>query len=228
MSSLIKAAHRGASGLYPENTLLAFEKAIEEGANLIELDVRRCKSGELVVVHDAAADRTTNGKGLIADLSLEELKSLDAGGGERIPTLIEALDLIGKRAAVNIEIKSKEVAQPLAGLLGEYISSKGWSEELFIISSFDRKEFHEFSRQNPGARLSILAGKNPLDILLRARRYKAYSVHLAKPYMKKWIIRFFQKRGFKVFTYTLNSIWDIGKAKQMGVDGIFSDFPGRL
>jgi glycerophosphoryl diester phosphodiesterase len=227
MNNLIKAAHRGASGEYPENTILAFEKAMEVGANMIELDVRLCASGELVVIHDLSVDRTTNGRGLVADMSLSELRALDAGRGERIPTLEETLGFTDKRIMVNIEIKAKGVARPLATLLQRYIKA-GWPAEHFIISSFDRQEFHEFSKINPGVRLSILAGKNPLDILLRAKRYKAFSVHLTGPYIKKWVIRLFQKRGFKVFTYTLNSIWDIGKAKQLGVDGIFSDFPSRI
>jgi len=227
MSDFIKAAHRGASGEYPENTLLAFEKAIEMGANMIELDVRQCKTGELVVIHDLSVDRTTNGRGLVADLTLDELKALDAGEGQKIPTLEETLDLIDQRIMMNIEIKGKGVVSPLVELLKARIAA-GWPKELFFISSFDRKEFHQFAKLNPGVRLSILAGKNPLDILLRAKKYKAFSVHLARPYIRKWIIRSFQKRGLKVFTYTLNSIWDIGRAKQIGVDGIFSDFPSRI
>ena len=228
MSDLIKAAHRGASGEYPENTLLAFEEAIKQGANLLEIDVRACKTGELVVIHDATVDRTTNGRGIVADLTLEELKNLDAGQGQQISTLGEALDILDKRIAINIEIKGKGVAKSLAATLKTYIEDRGWPKDFFIITSFDRKEFHEFSKVNPGVHLSILAGKNPLDILMRAKRYGAYSVHLAKPYMRRWIIKAFQKRNFKVFTYTLNSIWEIGRAKQMGVDGIFSDYPARL
>ncbi|MEX2054162.1 MAG: glycerophosphodiester phosphodiesterase family protein [Candidatus Colwellbacteria bacterium] len=228
MNDLIKAAHRGASGDYPENTLLAFEEAIKQGASLVELDIRLCKTGELVVIHDATVDRMTNGRGIVADLTLQELRELEIGQGQRICTLEETLDAIDKRVSINIEMKGKGTARPLADTLVEYIDKKNWSRDLFIITSFDRKEFHEFSKINPGTHLSILAGKNPLDILLRANRYKAYSVHLAKPYVRRWIVRLFQKRGFKVFTYTLNSIWDIGRAKQIGVDGIFSDYPERL
>ena len=105
--------HRGYPAKYPENTLAAFEAAIEAGAVMIELDVMLSRDRKVVVIHDATLDRTTNGKGSVADLTLAELKQLDAGSwfdaqfvGQQIPELSEVLDLVNGRAYVNIEIKS--------------------------------------------------------------------------------------------------------------------------
>src|SRR3989344_4626849 len=131
MSRVLRIAHRGASGHKPENTLAAFAKALEIGVDIIELDVRVCKTGELVVFHDMALERTTNGNGLVADTSLEELKKLDAGGGEQVPTLKEVIDLVNKRVVLNIEMKGKGVVEQLATILKGYLNN-GHPRELFI------------------------------------------------------------------------------------------------
>src|SRR6056297_2287931 len=104
---VLKIGHRGAMGYEPENTLRSFKKAIELNVDMVELDVYVCSSGELVVIHDDKVDKTTNGKGYVSEKSFDELRKLDAGMGEKIPTLQEVLDLIDKRAKVNIELKGK-------------------------------------------------------------------------------------------------------------------------
>ena len=94
----LKVGHRGARAYEPENTLRSFRKALELGVNAVELDVRRTKDGELVVIHDDKVDRTTNGRGLVNELTLEEIEKLDAGKGEKIPTLEEALEFLDKKS----------------------------------------------------------------------------------------------------------------------------------
>lgn len=109
------AAHRGWSSLYPENTLLAFKKAIAIGVDQIETDVRLTRDGELVCIHDSTVDRTTNGTGKVSDLTLAELKALDAGAwkgesfaGERIPTFIEFMELVSQHPTLTLDIELKE------------------------------------------------------------------------------------------------------------------------
>jgi glycerophosphoryl diester phosphodiesterase len=97
--------HRGAAGHAPENTLRSFHKAVELGADMVELDVHLCATGEPVVIHDDTVDRTTDRSGRVRDLSLDELKALDAGDGERVPTLVEVIDEMSGRAALNVELK---------------------------------------------------------------------------------------------------------------------------
>ncbi|MFW6383179.1 MAG: glycerophosphodiester phosphodiesterase, partial [Nanoarchaeota archaeon] len=104
---VLKIGHRGAMGYEPENTLSSFEKAIELGVDMIELDVRLCKDLEVVVFHDDKLSRFANAEGYVIEKSLEELKKLDVKGGGKIPALREALNHINKRAKVNIELKGR-------------------------------------------------------------------------------------------------------------------------
>jgi len=110
---VLRIGHRGAAGHAPENTLASFRKAIELGLDMTELDVHVCASGELVVIHDENVDRTTNSKGWVSKLSLTELKRLDAGAGETVPTLAEVLDLLKDRIMLNIELKGLGTAEPV-------------------------------------------------------------------------------------------------------------------
>jgi len=102
---MLKIGHRGAKGYEPENTLRSFQKALELNVDAVELDVRRTKDGAIVVIHDAEVDRTTNGKGLVSELTLKEIKELDIEKGEKIPTLEEALDFLDKKVKIFIELK---------------------------------------------------------------------------------------------------------------------------
>src|SRR5260221_725361 len=103
--------HRGAMGYEPENTLRSFEKAIELGVTMIELDVFVLQDGSVVAIHDPVLNRTTNGNGIVTNKSLQEIKMLDAGKGEKIPTLQEVLDVVARRVRVNIELKGKNTAE---------------------------------------------------------------------------------------------------------------------
>ena len=105
---MLVIAHRGASGNLPENTLAAFQKAIELGAEMIELDVHLCKTRELVVIHDAHVNRTTDGHGLVSHKTLSELQKLNAGNGEKIPTLQEVFDLVNGKLKSISSLKGTE------------------------------------------------------------------------------------------------------------------------
>ncbi len=102
---MLKIGHRGARAYAPENTITSFRKAIELDVDAIEFDVRKTKDNKLVVIHDSDVKRTTNGKGLVSDLKLVEIKELSAEGNEKIPTLEEALDFIDRKVKIFIELK---------------------------------------------------------------------------------------------------------------------------
>lgn len=135
------SGHRGASAELPENTLAAFRRALEQGAEGIELDVALSADGVAVVLHDATVDRTTDGTGDVAALTLQELRVLDAGGGERVPTLDEVLALAAGRAEVNIELKAADAAPAVAACVARhpelawFASSGQWGalEELLAL-----------------------------------------------------------------------------------------------
>lgn len=118
--SFLKIAHRGASGAYPENTLLAFSRALEMGAEGLEFDVHACASGEAVVIHDETLERTTNGHGRVDAHSLVQLKALDAGGGETIPALADVLGHFAALTRLFIEIKSEAAIRPVVALVADY------------------------------------------------------------------------------------------------------------
>jgi len=136
----LKIGHRWAAGYEPENTLASFKKAIDLNVDMIELDVYLCKTGELVVLHDPKVDRTTNGIGYIEEKTFEEVRNLDAGKGEKIPTLKEVFELTNRKVKINIELKWAGTAKPVSKLIKEYVENKWREYDDFMISSFDHYE----------------------------------------------------------------------------------------
>ncbi len=223
-----KIGHRGACGYEPENTLKSFRKALELGTDIIELDIRLCKTSEIVVIHDETVDRTTNGQGYVAALSLTELHSLDAGKGQRIPTLKEVLRLINKKIQINIEIKDPLTVEPLAQMLTEYISKRHWRYDHFLVSSFDHTCLKKLHELNPEINIGILITKIPPGLKTLARQLNAYSINISKDYITPAFTKQMQARGHKIFVWTVDNYKTINKMKKMGVDGIASNFPDRL
>jgi len=224
---MIKIGHRGAMGYEPENTLISFQKAIELGADMIELDIHLCKSGELVVIHDEKVDRTTNGRGFVRDKTLAELKQLDAGKWQAIPTLEEVLGEVNKRVSVNIELKGAGTAVPVAMIIDKYVSN-GWGRNLFLISSFSIGELECSREKNRESRIGIVFDKKSRDLFNLTDKFSAYSIHPSIKLTNPDLIEEAHKRGLKVFVWTANSSADIRRLIKIGVDGIFSNFPDRL
>jgi len=222
---VLKIGHRGACGHKPENTLVSFEKAIKLEVDIIELDVRRCKTGEIVVIHDDTVDRTTNGNGAVKELTLDEIKALDAGKGEKIPTLRETLELVDGKAAINIELKEKGIEYAVNDMIEEYVKNSRFNHNDFIISSFDMAGIKKFHELNPKVNVSIII--DPLDEKILQNEF-LFSVNLNKDKVDKDIIESIHKRELKVFVWTVNEKDEIEMMKKLGVDGIFSNFPERI
>lgn len=228
MTRIIRIGHRGACGYAPENTVASFRKALELSVDMIELDVYRCKSGELAVIHDPRLERTTNGAGYVEDKTWAELRALDAGGGETIPALPEVLDLVDKRCRINIELKGAETAKPAAALIEEYVGGRGWSYDGFLVSSFDHYQLQRFSKILPGVRVGALISGVPIGYARAAEKVGAASVHLDKDFVTREFVRDARGRGMQVLVFTVNEPDDIARMKALGVDGMFSNFPDRL
>jgi len=225
----IKIGHRGAAGYEPENTLASFKRALELGVDAVELDVHCCSTGEVVAMHDKTLERTTNGKGYVIEKSLAELKSLNAGKGQQIPTLEEVLNLIDKKTIVNIELKGAHTAESVAKIVRYYINNYGWKPEMFWISSFDHEQLKKFRSLEPEIKIGALVTRIP------RRRYADFietlEVDFINPsmnFINKKFIDQAHKKGLKIFAYTVNHPEDIIRMKLLGVDGIFSNFPDRL
>ena len=227
-SQFLKIGHRGASGYKPENTLASFEKAIELGVDMIELDVHLCQTGELVVIHDELLNRTTDGYGAVAEKSYEEISGLDAGNGERIPLLEEVIDLVSKRAKINIELKGKDTCSPVLRVIDNYVIKGHWAREDFLISSFDHEQLISARKINPEVRLGVFFTDKYKFPFNMADELCAYSIHPSMQIVTKEIIREAHQRGFKVFVWTVNEREDVDRIKSLGVDGMFSNFPDLL
>lgn len=150
-------AHRGSRGHYPENTILAFKKAIEEKVKGIELDVHLTKDSELVIIHDETLERTTNGLGYVKDKTLQELKALDAGCKEKIPTLLEVLELLnGSDVELNIELKTDGFIY--SGIEEKVLSvTRDFEDKIKIIySSFHLPTLYRLRALAPSANIAML------------------------------------------------------------------------
>ena len=224
--SILKIAHRGASGYAPENTLAAIEKAITMQADMVELDVMRCKSGEMIIIHDETVDRTTGGKGRVADLTLRELKKLDAGNGQTISTLNEVLDFIDCRSKVNLDLKGNDIAADIVKILGSLVKDTSWCFDDILLSAVDYQQLIGLKGGEPRLLLGTIVYK-PLneDFWQHSKAIGAYSVHPSIEILNDGLVSRAHKEGLKVFAWTANEQSDIRKAMGFGVDGIFSNFP---
>lgn len=221
---LFRFAHRGASGRAPENTLLAVSQALALGADGIEIDVYAVE-GELVVIHDARLERTTNGRGRISASSLDYLRSLDAGGGERIPLLREVLDLVDRRAAVNVELKGPGTAGPAAVLVERYVRERGWRYEDVLLSSFRRRELAVARTEAPRIPRGLLT-RSPLFPSRRLlTELDPFSIHTRLDRVSRRFVSQARDGGRRVFIYTVNREEDFLAMESLGVDGVFTDFP---
>lgn len=220
--------HRGASGTTPENTLASFEKAIRMGVEMIELDVHRCASGELVVIHDEKINRTTSGKGFVSDKTLHELQQADAGEGERISTLHEVLSLVNRRAKINIELKGSGVAAPTADLLRYYKENCGWQTEDFYISSFDHQQLMQFRELDRFTKIGILYKRHPHGFVVLAKALKATSVNIPMRVVNQELVNEIHSHGLEVWVYTVNNSHFLKRLQEMNVEAIFTNYPDRF
>jgi glycerophosphoryl diester phosphodiesterase len=219
--------HRGACGHEPENTLRSVRRALELGANGVEVDVYLVE-GRLVVIHDDTLERTTNGAGLVADKSFDQLRSLDAGDGERIPTLEEVFDTVNRRAVVNIELKGPGTAAPVAQTIKQYVETRGWRYEDFLVSAFDHTQIQLARQLLPEIRTGALIESAPPGLAAFAERLGAWSLHADRRCVTPELVADAHRRGLKVFVYTANQPDEIALMAALGADGVFTDYPDRV
>jgi len=223
---LLCIGHRGAMGHEPENTLSSIRKALELGAPCMEVDVYYV-DGHIVVFHDNRLERMTNGTGYLREQSFNDLRSLDVGDGQRIPTLEEVCELIDSQANLNIELKGPDTAVPVAELLSELIST-GWDKNRFLVSSFHHRELLEMKRLNPDIKLGALVRGIPVDGSRFAENLGAFSVHPSLDFIDQPFVDDAHNRGLKVYVYAVDHPEDIAKMQALSVDGVFTGFPERV
>lgn len=213
-------------GHAPENTLESIRKALELGASYVEVDVY-CIDGHLVVFHDDRLERTTDGVGYIKDQSFEYLRSLDVGGGQQIPTLEEVCETIYPYACINIELKGPGTAKPVSVLISELVRN-GWKMDAILVSSFDHRQLLEIKRLDAEIKLGALIGGLPVDDAKFAEELGAFSVHPSLEFIDQRFVDDAHTRNLKVYVYSVNHPDDIVRMHELGVDGVFTNFPERV
>lgn len=228
-------AHRGASAHAPENTLAAFQLAITQNSDGIELDVTLTADGQVVVIHDTSIERTTTGKGKVKSMDLSTLRQFDAGSwfgpgfvGERIPTLNEVLDLVGDKVITNIEIKPNssqfdQTTKKVASIVAQHsLKNK------VIFSSFNPRALAQIHQQLPSVPIGILLRPGKLGALSKLifDGWVSYrSIHPHYSTVTPKMIQRARDKGHRVIAYTVNHPEEIRRLYAMGIDGIFTDDP---
>ena len=225
--------HRGASHAAPQNTLAAFRKAADVGADGIELDVHLSRDGVPVVIHNDSVDATTDGNGLVRDLTLDQLKALDAGArfdapfvGERIPTLEEVLAEVGARVLTNIELKAGRTAALVPAVV-DLVRRMGMEDRVWF-SSFKPYALYRARALAPTIPCGLLYGPlNPGTLLLRPFTPHE-ALHPYKDLITERSVRWAHQRGLRVFTWTLDDPAVARKFAAWGVDGIITNEPAAI
>jgi glycerophosphoryl diester phosphodiesterase len=225
---MLKIAHRGAKAYEPENTLQAFQKALDLNSDGIELDVHLSSDEHIIVIHDETIDRTSNGKGLVNDFTLTELKSFLIDGKYQIPTLNEVFDLVDKKCLINIELKGLSTAPKVVALIEKYIAEKNWNYNQFIISSFEWNMLEETIHLNPNIPIGVLTEENIDTALAFAEKIKAKAINPDFQLLNIENVQQMQEKGFLVLPWTVNTEEDIQKVKSYQINGIISDNPDKI
>lgn len=220
---MVIVGHRGACGYAPENTLKSFSKALELGCLRVELDVHVSADGVPVVIHDSTLDRTTDGRGPVRNQTLRDLKRLDAGEGEQIPTLLEVMELCREKAELQIELKD-----PLAPPLVARLIQKNWNPEKAVITSFDRLLLAEFGALLPEIPRGLLARDPSLDLVVIAREQGHRWICPRQNIVNRSLVQSAHAARIQVYVYHVNDARIARELFLWGVDAIGTDYPDLL
>jgi glycerophosphoryl diester phosphodiesterase len=236
----IIVAHRGSSATAPENTLAAFQQAVEAGADAIELDVHLSKDDEVIVIHDARLERTTNGRGRVRDFTLKELQQFDAGSwfhkkysSEKIPTLAEAFEFIPDRTGINIEIKASRSRHNRGDIVDHCLKviDKARAANRTLVSSFSHSYLGRLKHLPPSVITGCLYhplrhfGRPPVAL---SRSTKSDFLIMSGTSLRKRIISSAHQKSILVGEYTVDTQRRAARALRFGVDAIYTNDPARI
>lgn len=235
---MVNIAHRGASGHAPENTMAAFQKAVEMKADYFELDVQMTKDGKLVVIHDTTVDRTTNGTGFVGDLTLKEIRKLDAGSwfseefaGAKVPTFEEVLDAFRGKIGILIELKSPELYPGIEKKVAEALKERNMhkpNNSKIIIQSFNHESMQRSKALLPSIPHGVLAGMSWADVTDEELAEFATYADYFNPNMNILthdLVERIHATGMKIHPYTVRTPEQAERLFELNVDGIITDYP---
>lgn len=230
-------AHRGAAGYAPENTIAAFDKAIEMKADYIEMDIQRSKDGELVIIHDTSVDRTTEGSGYIKDLTFNELRSLDAGSwkgtefaGEKIPTFDEILDKYHGKIGILLELKAPELYPGIEESIAQELKDRNLDKpqnEKMILQSFNFESMKKMNTLLPNVPIGVLTWSKADTTPQALKEFSAYADYFNPSYglINEELVNQVHSLGMKISSWTVRSHESADFLLEMKVDGIITDYP---
>ncbi len=217
-------AHRGASGLYPENTQSAIKAAVDIHVDGIEVDVQSCLD-DYMIIHDTWLDRTTNGRGKVNNLTREQIQQFDAGNGEYVPTLSQLLDWVNNNTLINLELKHTFSLDKFVILIEASVAANKLSRDNLLVSSFDHHQLMWLKQQLPWVKIGALTASIPINYAEFAQRLHAYSIHIDKNFINHEFVADAKKRDLQVYAYTVDKQEDIEQMLRYGVDGVFTNYP---
>jgi glycerophosphoryl diester phosphodiesterase len=220
---MIVVGHRGAAGLEPENTLRGFRRALDLGVDFVECDVHLTRDRRLAIIHDERVDRTTDGHGAVAELTLEELRRLDAGMGERIPTLEEVLDVMRGHARILIELKGANTEE--AAL--ETVRDARMASEV-IFTSFHLDRIRRIRELDPTLTTGAIFSQPPPDACARATAAGARTMGVQHRNLTPILVQEAHDRGLILRAWNPDTEPEIEAMVDLGVDGIGSNRPDLL
>lgn len=218
----VKIAHRGASAYEPENTLASFKKAIDMNADMIEFDVRCTQDSHLVVIHDKKVDRTTDGSGLVGHKTLSELIELDAGNGQKIPTLDEVLELFRGKTRFAIELKENGLEDKIV----KQIKKHGLEEDSFVIS-YSPKRLKVIKYLEPSIKTGLISFLS-MNFIKNALNCGADAVAPFHWFVSKNTVQKARENGLHLFTYVVDESVKARVLRERGVQGIVTNRPDVL
>lgn len=226
MENVLIVAHRGFSGIYPENTMVAFKKAVELKSDFVELDIRQTKDGKIVVIHDETIDRTTNGTGFIKDMTYKDIAKYDAGrwknfSGEKIPLLEDVFKEVGDKIKILIEVKQCEIKK-LINLI-----KKCKMEERVIVGSFNFEYLIQTRKLLPEVITALISWNIP-ENLNECIKYGIRKLDIEFHNLTKEKVKELMGKGFLVNTWTPDAENDLKQVLAFGVQFITTNFPDRL
>ena len=234
----VRIAHRGASGVSPENTNAAIEIAIQSGVDVVEIDVHGTSDGRVVVIHDANLNRTTDDRGFVKGKTLDQIRQADAGhwygsafSGERVPLLEEAIEITRHRALLLIEIKGNFLTEKILQIVDEMDAS-----DHVFVQSFNPETVRRIRLLNPSIPTALIVGKLPsIPSRVRARKVVRQVLEVGANALTLWHATltpsFFEemrKRAVAVWVWTVDEEVIMRDMVQMGVQGIITNYPQRL
>lgn len=212
-------AHRGAPIYHLENTISSFFRALDLGADMIELDVRLTRDGHLIVMHDNTVDRVTEGSGLVKHFTLNDIRTFKVGR-ENIPTVEEVVNIFKNRIRLNFDVKVVEAISPMKKLL-----SKHGLEEKVLISSFKKEVIEAFEDWNPQIKTGLLCWYADESNISFATENTVENIHPFHLFLTEEKVEELHQLGFKVNTWTVDYAWSIRRAIRNRVDGIITNRP---